>query len=261
MPRQASPSAAEAGAGAITVPAQPPAWATNARTVRSVDTASPPSTTTVCPAGSASAIGVTAPPATTRVSWSTRGSARPIRSASTSGSPSWWASGSGSTPFSPAASNGMTAAGSTPVQRTRARTAAGSSSPEGSFSPSTRVPPSIPTGTTGASPSSAGECSRIGPAASTDRSTWAYTRASPPPPEPSSSTPVTRASTSPAVTSTPGMLPGQTRSVAPAPRGTAASSGTNSTSRPKQAGPNTARASGVRIMSGVEIPTTTTRWP
>ncbi len=43
--------------------------------------------------------------------------------------------------------------------------------------------------------------------------------------------------------------------------GTASSTGRNSSVSPKQAGPNTARASGVRMISGVEMPTTTTRWP
>jgi ribosomal protein S18 acetylase RimI-like enzyme len=39
------------------------------------------------------------------------------------------------------------------------------------------------------------------------------------------------------------------------------STGTKGWSRPKHAGPNTARASGVRIRAGVEMPTTTTRCP
>ena len=43
--------------------------------------------------------------------------------------------------------------------------------------------------------------------------------------------------------------------------GTASSTGRNSCVSPKHDGPNTASAAGVRMISGVEMPTTTTRCP
>ncbi len=42
---------------------------------------------------------------------------------------------------------------------------------------------------------------------------------------------------------------------------TSSSTGRKGTSSPKQAGPKTASASGVRMRSGVEMATTVTRWP